>query len=233
MAGRNFQSDLYRRKIPFPNAANGDDNNDGDDENREFSIKIRSYSHGLQALNGVINEMKKNYKIVQSGGLRARIKSREADSTDIQPTFMWIDLNNDKMVPVNKNNNCDNDIDDCNVHCDNFGNYNSSDVDNDDIGENFTNRNENRNNTYKGRKLEIGTTEWCESPTSSPSSSTTSTPPLFPSSPSHPIDVFTSFDRALDDLYILSDPGTIILVLTQADIQPLVQLLSEKQRFEY
>jgi hypothetical protein len=41
---------------------------------------------------------------------------------------------------------------------------------------------------------------------------------------------FTVGDRALEELYQASDPGTVMLVLTQADILPLVQLTSKKQR---
>jgi hypothetical protein len=43
---------------------------------------------------------------------------------------------------------------------------------------------------------------------------------------------FTIGDRALEELYQASDPGTVMLVLTQADIFSLVQLASKKQRYE-
>jgi hypothetical protein len=43
---------------------------------------------------------------------------------------------------------------------------------------------------------------------------------------------FTIGDGALEELYQASDPGTVMLVLTQADIFPLVQLASKKQRYE-
>ena len=41
---------------------------------------------------------------------------------------------------------------------------------------------------------------------------------------------FTVGDRALEEMYQASDPGTVMLVLTQANIFPLVQLASKKQR---
>ena len=41
---------------------------------------------------------------------------------------------------------------------------------------------------------------------------------------------FSLGDKALNDLYTASDVGTVMLVLTQADITPLVMLLSKKQR---
>ena len=41
---------------------------------------------------------------------------------------------------------------------------------------------------------------------------------------------FSLGDEALNDLYLASDIGTVMLVLTQSDITPLVMLLSKKQR---
>lgn len=42
---------------------------------------------------------------------------------------------------------------------------------------------------------------------------------------------FSLGDKALNDLYLASDIGTVMLVLTQSDITPLVMLLSKKQRW--
>ena len=41
---------------------------------------------------------------------------------------------------------------------------------------------------------------------------------------------FSLGDKALNDLYLASDIGTVMLVLTKADITHLVMLLSKKQR---
>lgn len=249
MAGRNFQFDFERNKIPFSRIANNDNNCNNDnyddsynDNDRECRIKIKSYNHGLDALYGAIKDMKKNYQIEKNGESRSRKKSTKSLFTELQPTFMWIDLNNDKTETFKKNN-CDNDGDD---HCtdnDDCDDNNQSDDNDNDSDSDVENRNRRRNKNKSRRKSDFathsnhknGSAEWCESPSASPSLSPSSTslpPPLFPSSPSHPPDVFYSCDRALDELYVLCDPGTFILVLTQADIQPLVQLLSEKQRLD-
>ena len=260
MAGRNFKFDFERKKIPFSRIANNNNhnnknsNNDDDDDDdyndRECRIEIKSYYHGLDALYGAIKDMKKNYQIEKNGESRSRKKNSKTLLTELQPTFMWIDLNNDKTQTFKDNNRDNGGVDHCTDNDDRDDN-NQSDDDNDDSDndndsdsdDDVENRNRRRNRNRSRRKCDFakhcdhenGSAEWCESPSASPSLSPSSAslpPPLFPSSLPHPLDVFYSCDRALDELYVLCDPGTFILVLTQADIQPLVQLLSEKQRLD-
>ena len=260
MAGRSFQSDLRSGRIPLSNAntkttATATGASDDDDNKGVYSIKIKSYGHGLHAINGAIKEMKRNNKTVNSGELKSGSKSTEKNVTDTQPTFMWIDLNNDKVVSIVKNGNCDdNDMDNYCVHNYNYSSDNSSNDDDDDGGgggdgdinankhrNGNRNRDRDRNRNRNSNKCDPspdfnhqnGSSELCDSP--SPSSTSYSSTSSFPSSssPPYPLDVFNTCDRALDDLYVQCDPGTVILVLTQADIQPLVQLLSEKQRLDF
>lgn len=253
MAGRTFESDLRSGRIPFSKSkttatATATAASDDDDNKVVYSIKIKSYSHGLHAINGAIKEMKKNNKTVKSGEYKSGSKSLANDFTGVpQPTFVWIDLNNDKVVSNDvKNDNSDNnDMDNYSVHNYNYSSDNSSNDDDGGDGDINADKHRNGNRNRNSKKCDTsqdfnhqdGFSELYDSPSPSPSSTSYPSTSFFPSSssppPSYPLGVFNACDRALENLYVQCDPGTIILVLTQADIQPLVQLLSEKQRSEY
>ena len=174
--------------------------------------KLRTYDRSLLAIRGAIEELElakqkqdnKN-KITpkkSKNGSNQKALKLENDQKSTQASLTWIDMSFNENL--NENNPYENDND--NDNGDDNGDDNESGP-----GTEIPDRNRNRDSDDDESEEE----KEKEKETSA----------SFPSYSS-----FTIGDRALEEMYQASDPGTVMLVLTQANIFPLVQLASKKQR---